>query len=705
MVLDQPGVARLTALDPVFGRLPAALEGLSADATWRLHDVRWTPGERCALAFATDGRFVAVELTQERWVVRDFREDTALPGVATATDPEAVGARLPGPAGAGWHPAPVRYRPGSRCVVRLDGDGRTVYAKALRRGGASAPWVSAARAMTDAAGGVPVVPVVDVWADVDVVVTAALDGRPASAVLGDQGLGALGARRLGAGMGRLLAQLHEQPATAVPGRDAEDRLRELAGLLDCVRVVEPALAARMGRVVSALADRPPTGGRVVLGHGGFRPGQIVVAPGGALAVLDLDGLCRCDPARDLASALAHLSWHAATRPGRHRVAAAAAGSLVSAYEERVGRVDPETLRWWRAAALLQVAARRFRRLEVADWPRVPALVAAAERALEPAGRPAVRRDRPRARRAASVADVLQAALGARAAGPLELDEPAMARATPKRSVTRVAVRGLDGPEAASVMVKVFAEPRRAELLHEHLELLWTGPFSGGPLRVPEPLGLAAEHAAVVFRAFDGVPLDTVADRDRGVAGVHGAARWLARLHRADVALPRRQDLAQEAVSTAEWATVVGEHHPDLLPAAQTIARDWHAGLAVRAAVPIHKDFHAGHVLLGEGTCVIDHDEARLGDPAFDVAHFCAYLELSPGGPRGALLQQVFLGEYRAAGGRAAAPGELAPFAAYTWLKIAKQWAVGSGPGRNADDARRRLGVVEALGRGRACLAP
>jgi hypothetical protein len=38
------------------------------------------------------------------------------------------------------------------------------------------------------------------------------------------------------------------------------------------------------------------------------------------------------------------------------------------------------------------------------------------------------------------------------------------------------------------------------------------------------------------------------------------------------------------------------------------------------------------------------------------------------------------------------------------LKIAKQWAIGSGPGRGTTADRRRLGVTAALAKGAECLA-
>ena len=95
------------------------------------------------------------------------------------------------------------------------------------------------------------------------------------------------------------------------------------------------------------------------------------------------------------------------------------------------------------------------------------------------------------------------------------------------------------------------------------------------------------------------------------------------------------------------------------------------------------------------TCVIDLDEARMGDPAFDVAHFCTYLDqLGASAPRSSGSST----SYSAASGWVD-KGSLAPFRAYTCLKIAKQAVAGSGPFR--DVAReRRLDIADAaLARG------
>ena len=82
---------------------------------------------------------MAVRVDPAGWSQHDYREDPALPGLAAAAQDAVVAQRL-GPrseAGAGHaRVTPVRYRPGSRCVLRCDlmtgVRATTVYAKVLR---------------------------------------------------------------------------------------------------------------------------------------------------------------------------------------------------------------------------------------------------------------------------------------------------------------------------------------------------------------------------------------------------------------------------------------------------------------------------------------------------------------------------------------------------------------------------------------------
>jgi aminoglycoside phosphotransferase (APT) family kinase protein len=195
-------------------------------------------------------------------------------------------------------------------------------------------------------------------------------------------------------------------------------------------------------------------------------------------------------------------------------------------------------------------------------------------------------------------------------------------------------------------------------------------------------------------------------RTTAEAGVRFAARWLARLHCSGIRLPRQLSLTQEGNSTRDWAETVGRFYPQVGEQALWLANRWAESAraaAVDRIVPIHKDFHAGHVRLGPGVGVIDLDEARNGDPAFDLAHFCTYLGLTGGRePAADSLHQAFMEEYVAATGWLDA-GSYAPFCAYTCLKIAKQWAVGSRPVQGASPAERRAGTVRALAKGEECL--
>ena len=113
----------------------------------------------------------------------------------------------------------------------------------------------------------------------------------------------------------------------------------------------------------------------------FRPGQVIVDDAGRLYLLDLDGVCRGDAAQDLGNASSHLSWQAIRQPSQGVELRLIAQALLAGYQSRGRAVDPVSLVWWQAAALAQIAARRFRRLEVADWALVPRLIDLAESLL------------------------------------------------------------------------------------------------------------------------------------------------------------------------------------------------------------------------------------------------------------------------------------------------------------------------------------
>jgi aminoglycoside phosphotransferase (APT) family kinase protein len=120
-------------------------------------------------------------------------------------------------------------------------------------------------------------------------------------------------------------------------------------------------------------------------------------------------------------------------------------------------------------------------------------------------------------------------------------------------------------------------------------------------------------------------------------------------------------------------------------------------------VPIHKDFHYQHVIVGSRLGLLDLDEMRFGDPAFDLAHFCQYLELlavREHWPPEAVepLTRAFLAEYaRRTGWKT--DGRFRFFAACACLKIAKQLATERGVWPRPRGPEQRAQLAFALERG------
>ena len=165
-----------------------------------------------------------------------------------------------------------------------------------------------------------------------------------------------------------------------------------------------------------------------------------------------------------------------------------------------------------------------------------------------------------------------------------------------------------------------------------------------------------------------------------------AARWLARLHGSRLELDRRLDVDHEVANAVEWAATITQAMPSLATAAEAAVaslRSATTGLRVRTDVPIHKDFHHQHLVLGpDRLSVVDLDEARLGDAALDVAHFVAYLQLRAirsGAPAGRVAAGPDLPRRVRAPRPAGPPTSASPSSLGTpAVKIAKQLAVGSG---------------------------
>ncbi len=393
--LDARAATWLAELDPALAQLAHALPPVSAGGQWLLHDARWTPGQGCRLAYRSPASasapvFLDVNVTPSGWAHRDYRDDDMLPGLASATDPAAVAAllgTLDGEVVEQCWVEPVRYRPASRCVlryrVRTASRETALFAKVFQAGefAALSPVITS---LADRAGVPELVPeVVALWPQLQAVLVRAVPGRSASSVLSDPRVPAAERLAVARRVGRLLAQFHQQSGIEAPSWSAADQLAGLADSMAAADCAEGRLAAHYRSVLELLAVAPPAETHPVLAHGAFRAGQVVLGDDGHLTALDIDGICHSDRGRDLGNVLAYLMWQGVRQPQQRHAMEAAGRAILSAYEEVAGPLDEPSLDWWRAAGLLQVAARRFRRLETRDWTLTPILVERAAELLRP----------------------------------------------------------------------------------------------------------------------------------------------------------------------------------------------------------------------------------------------------------------------------------------------------------------------------------
>jgi aminoglycoside phosphotransferase (APT) family kinase protein len=234
-----------------------------------------------------------------------------------------------------------------------------------------------------------------------------------------------------------------------------------------------------------------------------------------------------------------------------------------------------------------------------------------------------------------------------------------------------------GRAARFVFAKQFSDASQAVRVHDILDGL-----RSAAIGAPRPIDISANQALVLYKPVDGAHLSDLILTDRKGWGLRRAADWLAQLHDSSIRLDRSLDPEQEVANLGEWATNVAEAKPRASAAALGLFEELEAlaaEMTFAAEVPVHKDFHPGHVIVGEQSASLDVDEMRYGDPSFDLAHFCVHLRLLGlrGRRRMRQLERHFLDSYaRRTGWRK--DERFVFFSAYTCLKIAKQLCAGSG---------------------------
>ncbi len=184
-----------------------------------------------------------------------------------------------------------------------------------------------------------------------------------------------------------------------------------------------------------------------------------------------------------------------------------------------------------------------------------------------------------------------------------------------------------------IIGKLYRSGRRAARIHGWLTALESDVFpQTGRIRVPHPLGRSGQLHMLLYAHIDGVDLRHTI-HEYGHEPFALAARWLARLHDASPLDGLKvRTVEQQIEKSLRWLDAV---QPDASPETQQRLAHARDRLSQLLAAPpaaelctIHHDYYYANLLWdGARIWAIDMDELRIGDPALDVAHFLAHLQV------------------------------------------------------------------------------
>ena len=307
------------------------------------------------------------------WV---YPDDPSLAGLPMITYPSRAsellaGAGLVAP-GAAVGLRMVTYRPRRRAVVRVQAEGKTWFAKAMKDGRAA--WTAERHDLLRAAG-VPAPPVDLLRADDDVVVLTGLGGEPLSRAIFDEPVPISGES--------IVTMLDGLPAaaTTLPRRASWASMVEHYASL--VAAQAPAEQDRLTRMLDALGDLADDESATEPTHGDFHEGQVHVAGGRIVGLLDVDGLGPGRRVDDLACLVAHLSTIQRMNPQQEARVQSVLDAWLPVFDERV---DPVDLRRRAAAVTISLATGPYRGQEPGWQTETAMILDAGERLLAQAHR-------------------------------------------------------------------------------------------------------------------------------------------------------------------------------------------------------------------------------------------------------------------------------------------------------------------------------
>ena len=172
------------------------------------------------------------------------------------------------------------------------------------------------------------------------------------------------------------------------------------------------------------------------------------------------------------------------------------------------------------------------------------------------------------------------------------------------------------------------------------------------LRVPSPILYIPALSFLMMEQAQGEPLREVLERRSDPDPyVKGAARWLAKLHSCNITVDGASSRDDEIANSHRYARAALWLLPTLRSEIQSISNqliDAQKTLQPCEGKPIHGDYHPRNIIVSPDlTTVIDFEEARMGDPAFDVGYFTAQTKMTHGlGDTTLQAVEAFLQEYQ-----------------------------------------------------------
>jgi hypothetical protein len=391
LAFDLAAVSRLFA-----EQWPRAESGPVEIAKCKPQDTKYQPGRRCTTTYALtvarpeeleEPTIGVLEITPSGPAHRLYDDDPKLPWLALATNPLAMRERfgeLLGMHVDECSVAPVRYRPGVRCVFRYDlrttAGKHTFFGKLIGQGAEdSMATIASLHAARATFPDMPrVLPPLAYWPELHMLVQAeVVGGAELNDLAFDPAEDTATRERWLRDAGARLAGLHDCDVIG-PTRTMDDDLDELREYIAPIAAADQALADRYAAAVERLASPSAHGEPApVASHGAFRTDQFMIE-NGELVMIDLDGFCWANPARDLGNFTAYLRWKAIRKPRDADFIEHVGQIFLEGYRAAGREIDQDWLARYTADSLLKVAGRRYRSLTTKEWHLVPLLLDAAE---------------------------------------------------------------------------------------------------------------------------------------------------------------------------------------------------------------------------------------------------------------------------------------------------------------------------------------